>query len=340
MTSRMNYSSRFYLYAPLALLLLVGAAAGLHWWQVERRLEARLDALQAGEAMPGVTVRYATRSIGGFPFRIDAVFTGMRVAVATGNGPAIWRAEHFALHALTYGRDETIFEAGGRQRLEWTDDNARPHHLDFETGATHASVIRDGRGILRFDLDLMELGSSAFTAARLQFHARRVAAENRIDIFATGDNLRLSPRLRGAFGGEIKMISLQGTASAASAFEGLRAGRTDWRSAVEAWRNAAGVLHVDPIEINWGGLDMIGHGAMALDTAHRPQGIVDFKVAGMAGWLARNPPMRPNGIAAALRDRAAKAGSDGGGRMGVVYGIKDSVVYVGEVPVGTAEPLY
>ena len=28
----MNYSSRFFLYAPLALLLLIGAGFGVHWW--------------------------------------------------------------------------------------------------------------------------------------------------------------------------------------------------------------------------------------------------------------------------------------------------------------------
>ncbi len=80
---RMNYSSRFFLYAPLALLLAIGAAVGVHWWLLADALGKRLDAVSAHPAMPGVTVRYASRTVGGFPFRIDVVFQDFRVEVAT-----------------------------------------------------------------------------------------------------------------------------------------------------------------------------------------------------------------------------------------------------------------
>ena len=42
----MNYSSRVFLYGPFALLLLVAAATGVHWWFAAAALEKRLsDAL-------------------------------------------------------------------------------------------------------------------------------------------------------------------------------------------------------------------------------------------------------------------------------------------------------
>jgi hypothetical protein len=337
----MNFSSRFFLYAPLALLLLIGAAAGAYWWHVAGALEKRLDAMQAREAMPGVTVRYASRHVSGFPFNLDVVFTDFRVTVATGHGPATWRAENFALHALTYGRDETIFEAAGKQSLAWTDTAGHPHLIPFESGALHASAIRDAVGLSRFDLDIVGFGSPAFTAARLQLHIRHVTDGNRFDVFTSGDQLHLSPMLRGAFGDELQLIALQGNVSQASVFDALRAGKTDWRSALEDWRNAPGRFRFEPFELRWAnGLDMMGHGAMVLDGARRPEGIVDFKITGVPGWLAHNPQMEPDGFAAALRDRASKAGSDGGGRMGAVFGIKDSVIYIGDDPIGTATPLY
>jgi hypothetical protein len=293
------------------------------------------------EAMPGVTVRFASRSVGGFPFNLDVVFEDFRVAVATAHGPATWRAEHFASHALTYGRDETIFEAAGRQSLSWIDEHYKTHRLDFQTGATHASAILTAASLSRFDLDLVGVGCSALTAARLQFHVRHVADGNRFDVFASGDDVRLSPPLRGAFGDSLKLIALQGTVSQATAFDSLRKGESDWRSAVEAWRNAPGRLRIEPLELRWAnGLDMLGRGAMSLDGGRRPEGIVDFKITGVTRWLAQNPPMSPDGFAGALRDRAAKAGSDDGGRMGAVFGIQDSVVYAGDDPVGMAEPLY
>ena len=334
----MNYSSRFFLYAPLALLLLIGVGFGVHWWFFVAALQKRLDAMQSHEAMPGVTVHYALRGVSGFPFNLDVVFGDFRVSVETGHGPAIWRAEHVALHALTYGRDETIFEAAGRQSLAWTDGRGKHRKLDFQTGATHASVIRSKGALSRFDLDLVAFGSLALTSSRIQLHLRY--SGDRFDVAASSDDVHLSPLLHSAFGQDIKFLRLQGELTDAAAFDGLRAGASDWRSAVDSWRKASGAMRLEPIEINWGRLDMMGHGALSFDDAHRPQGIVDFKIAGMAAWLARNPPVRPNGIAAALRDRAAKAGSDQSGHLGAVLAIKDGIVYLGDEPAGMAKPLY
>jgi hypothetical protein len=334
----MNYSSRFFLYAPFALLLLIGAGFGMYWWSQAGALERRLDAMETQEAMPGVTVHYTARSVRGFPFNLDVIFSDFRVTVETGHGPAVWRAENFALHALTYGRDETIFEAAGRQSLSWTDARGRMHRLPFAAGSLHASAIRDAGGLSRFDLDLVNFGSPAFVAARLQMHFRHAA--DRFDIAASADDVRLSPVVHSAFGDTIRAISLQGQVTPAAAFDALRGARTDWRSAIEAWRNAPGTIHLEPLEFHWGPLDMTGRGNLSLDDARRPEGIVDFKITGISAWLAQNPAMRPDGIAAGLRDRAARAGSDASGRMGAVIGIKDSVVYLGDDPVGMAEPLY
>jgi hypothetical protein len=337
----MNYSSRFFLYAPLALLLLIGAACGIYWWHVVGAVEKRLDAMQTREAMPGVTVHYGARTVSGFPFNLDVVFSDFRISVETGHGPFVWRTEKFALHALTYGADKTIFEAAGNQSFTWKDTEGHEHILPFEAGSLHASAIRNAGGLSRFDLELIAFGSPALTAAQIEFHVRHAADGKSLDVFASGNGVHLSPRLRGAFGDELKLVALQGSVSQAAAFDDLRAGRSDWRTAVEAWRSKPGRLRVEPLEFNWAnGPDMIGKGALSLDDGHRPEGIIDFKITGMPGWLARNMPMAPDGFAAALRDRASKAGSSEGGRMGAVFGIQDSVMYLGDDPIGTATPLY
>lgn len=337
----MNYSSRFFLYAPFALLLLIGAACGFYWRQAAGKLEQRLDAMRTHEAMPGVTVRYGARTVSGFPFNLDVVFSDFRVSVETGHGPFVWRTEKFALHALTYGADKTIFEAAGNESFTWKDTDGHEHILPFDAGALHASAIRNVGGLSRFDLELIGFGSPALTAAQIEFHIRHAADGKSLDVFVTGNDVHLSPRLRGAFGDELKRVALQGSISQAAAFDALRAGKSDWRTAVEAWRNKPGRLHLEPLEFNWAnGPDMIGRGAMSLDDGHRPEGIIDFKITGMPQWLARNPQMAPDGFAAALRDRASKAGSDAGGRMGAVFGIQDSVIYLGDDPIGTMTPLY
>jgi hypothetical protein len=330
----MNYSSRFFLYAPFGLLLLAALAMGGRWWVVAGALETRLDAMQPHEAMPGITVHYRTRSVGGFPFRLEAMLDDLSVSVATRDGPIVWRAEHFALHGLTYGRDELIFEAAGKQSLAW----GKGHRLDFQTGSLHASAIQDEGGLARFDLDLVAFDSPALAAGRIQFHIRR--SKDTLDIATSGEDVQLAPRLKGAFGDRISLVALQGDVSAPRAFDGLRAGRTDWQSALEAWRKAQGALHADPFEINWSMLDMLAHGRVGLDEARRPSGLLDFKITGMPDWLAHDPQVSPGGFASALRDRAAQAGADEAGKMGVVLGVRDGIVYLGDTPVGTVEPVY
>jgi hypothetical protein len=327
----MNYSSRVFLYGPFALLLLVAAATGVHWWFAAAALEKRLDAMQTREAMPGVKIHYGSRSIGGFPFRLEAVFGDFRIEVATANGPVVWRAEHFALHGLTYGRDEMIFEAAGRQSLSW----GKAHRLDFQAGSLHASAIGDAGGLARFDLDIVAFDSPALHAGRIQFHVRRT--QDTLDVATSGDDLQLSPRLRGAFGDKIRLVALQGDISAPRAFDGLRAGRADWRSALETWRGSQGALHADPFEIDWGAPDMFAHGQIGLDADRRLSGLLDFKISRMPDWLARD---HTGVFARPLRDRAAKAGANEAGKMGVVLGAKDGIVYLGDEPVGTVEPLY
>lgn len=306
----MNYSSRFFLYTPFALLLLLAAGASVQWWRAAGALESRLDALRTQEAMPGVTIRYASRSISGFPFRLDVVFADFRVALATGQS---WRAERFAMHALTYGRDDTIFEAAGHQSL---------NGLVFETGSLHASALRDAGGLAQFDLDLVEFGSRAFTADRIQFHIRR--AKDHWDVAASAGGLRLPS------GERIASAMLQGAASEPLAFDGLRAGRVDWTSALGAWR---GDLHLEPVMID----NALGRGAVGIDAQGRPAGLLDFKIAGMAQWLRENHRGR---IADALRDRAAQAGANEAGKMGVILGARDGIVYLGAEPIGTVQPLY
>ncbi|HWA92632.1 MAG TPA: DUF2125 domain-containing protein [Rhizomicrobium sp.] len=320
----MTYSSRFFLYGPFVLLLLLAGAAGVQWWRVAGALEAHLAAMRAHEAMPGVKLSYGALTVGGFPFNVDAVFGDLRVEVATPKGPIVWRAEHFAMHTLTYGRDEAVFEAAGRQSFSWGTGRA----LDFQAGSLHASAIRDAGGLARFDLDLVAFGSRLFTASRLQLHLRRTG--DALDVALSGDDVQLHRD-------RIKTAMLQASVSAPRAFDGLRAGRTDWQTALEAWRKAQGVLHVAPVQIATDTLEAMGQGNLRFDEANRPSGLIDFKIAGMPEWLRRDQ----RGILAdALRARAAEAGTNDAGKLGIVLGAQNGIAYLGETPLGPVDPLY
>src|SRR5262245_33092757 len=109
----MKYSSRFFLYAPIALVVLLALAVSWQWSRTAHAVEARLAALKGHEALPGVTLDWARADVSGFPFRIDVVFQGLSAHGQGARGPFRWDSERFAVHSLTYGADKDVFEAAG-----------------------------------------------------------------------------------------------------------------------------------------------------------------------------------------------------------------------------------
>ena len=341
----MKYSSRFFLYAPLALFLAIAIGVGVNWWIEASALSRKLDSLNGRPAMPGVTLFFSSKRIGGFPFNLDVVFQDFRMDVATGHGPSTWKAQNFAMQTLTYGREQVIFEAAGRQMLTWTDLDGVHHVLPFEVGAWHASSIVDEAGLKRFDMDLIGFGSPALTAARVQLHARLNPAGTGIDIAGAADSVRPSPPLASLFGETIIQVRLNASTSPLSALDPIRSAHASWQDALESWRKANGSLRIDDLEISWDRLSAMGKGALSLDATHAVQGLLDFKVAGIETLLSNAAHHHVSaavnqGIAAALLDRASKAGNNKAGLLGAVVGFHDGTVSVGDTPATTEEPLY
>ena len=236
----MNYSSRFFLYAPLGLFLSLALGVGIHWWVVASAFSDRLAAWNGHEIVPGVTIRYASRNISGFPFSLDTVFQDVSLRIETPRGATEWHSEHFAMHALTYGRAETIFEAAGRQELRWTGNDGRGRSLTFAVGSLHASAIKDADGLARFDLDLVGLGSKPLVAKRLQFHIRNNNRNDRFDLALMADDVGASRDFCRILNTRLRSGSLVGTVSHAQAFSSLRAGEQEWTAAIANWRAAGG----------------------------------------------------------------------------------------------------
>jgi hypothetical protein len=333
----MKYSSRFFLYAPFGLFLAIALGVGIHWWLAASAWSARLAAMNGREIAPGVTMRFASRTIAGFPFNLDTVFRGLALRIDTPHGPTEWRSEEFAMHALTYGRNETIFEAAGKQELRWTKDDGGRRALGFAVGSLRASAIEDRTGLARFDLDLVGFGSRALTAQRLQLHTRRM--QGRWDLLVEADDIHFSQGSRPDLGDQIAAARLTGTIDKAEAFDALRAGAQTWFGAAERWRRAGGAFHADSCSLLWSGLSINGKGLLALDETHRPQGVLGFDIGGFPRFLQRagRLPRGPNsGLAGALLDRRA----DASGHANAVLAFRNGIVMLGGEPADTLAPLY
>jgi len=228
-----KYSSRFWLYAPISLVLLLAAAVMIHWWMLAAAFEKKLAALKGQEAIPGVTIDWTSVEVGGFPFRMDADFTNLRIQGAGAHGPFAWTSEKFAMHALTYGRKQIVYEAAGKQDVRWTWSNGKLQHASFLPATMRGSTILDAKGLSRFDLDITNLGGNSFTIGRLQFHLRRDPDGSDLDLMFRTDGLQLAGLKAGS-------LELYATLSQLRALMPLLRGEASWPEAVKSWRAQGG----------------------------------------------------------------------------------------------------
>jgi hypothetical protein len=248
----MRYSSRFWLYAPLALFLALAVAAMANWWILAKDLDRRLTAMNGHQAVPGVTVSWKSKTIAGFPFRLDVVFEGLQVRAGAPRGPIIWNSEHFALHALTYGRTQDIFEAAGQQSLAWTDAGNLRHRIAFLPATLRASVISGTKGVSRFDLDILDAGGKTadgapFTLARAQLHLRKDPKTDALDFMISGLEANTPQTV---FGNHARKLEIYGRITEGAAFARLLAGQSGLMDALMAWKHRGGKIITDKAEID------------------------------------------------------------------------------------------
>jgi hypothetical protein len=224
-----KYSSRFWLYAPITLFLVLAIAVMVHWWMAAGAFEKKLAALKGHQAIPGVSLDWTSVKVGGFPFRLDADFTDLTIKGAGAHGPFAWSSEKFALHALTYGRSQEVYEAAGQQRLSWTGADGSAHTSSFLPGSMHGSSILDAQGLRRFDLDIVDLGGQGFTVGRLQYHMRRDPDGSDLDLMLKADAVDAG-----------KQVQIYAVLSHAGALAALLKGEASWPQAIANWRAQGG----------------------------------------------------------------------------------------------------
>jgi hypothetical protein len=223
----MNYSSRFWLYAPITTFLLIAAAVMAYWWASADAFEKKLASLKGKEAIPGITLDWKTAEVGGFPFRLDADFTGFTVTGAGAHGPFAWSTEKFAAHTLTYNRTKAVYEAAGQQHVSWTDASGAAHQTDFLPGSLRASSVMRDHALVRADLDIANLAGTDTKIGRFQLHIRRDGHD--MDLMLDADAA-----------GDIKQVQVYAALSNGDAFAGLLKGGQSWPDAANAWRGQGG----------------------------------------------------------------------------------------------------
>jgi hypothetical protein len=198
----MSYSSRIYIYGPVGLLLLIVVLYSVFWRVQADTLSARLDRANGGEVIPGITFAFAGKTVGGYPFRLDAVLSGVTFSHQDAEGETAWRTEQLALHAQSYNLNRYIFEVTGLQ--SFARPPAKPGNVPrvmYMTPAiARASAILSNGRLARFDMDLWETQTKDatqgadpnrnFSADRAQLHLL-ARPDDTIDVATQINNARI-----------------------------------------------------------------------------------------------------------------------------------------------------
>jgi hypothetical protein len=229
---------------------------------------------------PGVTLRFSSKTIAGFPFRLDAIFKHFEIIVASGTGPVTWSSENFALHRLTDNRDKEIFEAAGRQKITWTSRGGQERSIAFLPARFRASSISGTKGLARFDLELFGAGGPDFTLETLQLHMRRDPKKQALDFVVNSSGLKLAQGTR--YGKNLKRLNLAGTIAPAAPLLSLLRGEARWRDAADAWRAKHGRIAITTGSLDWDKATLSVKGALSLDSQKKPAGNLLVTANGVA----------------------------------------------------------
>jgi hypothetical protein len=275
--------SRFWLYTPFVLLLLVAVAWSIGWFIIRNRAAEAVDGWLAAEARDGRQWTCTDRSIGGYPFRIEIVCNTLdlkqgAVSASFGRTEAV---------AQVYQPRRVITEVAGP--LKVTDGRVT---VQGSWNLLQASIHAEQAGLQRLSVaadapkvTITGLGSGEIAASgkHLEFHVRpdpARAAEKAHDVAASVTQAQI-PLLDALIGGpEPTNLNADFTVTQTAGFKGRPIVEE-----LERWRNAGGTLGIEMLSAAKGPRQVEVKGELRLDEQHRPMGQLNVAAAGLDGLL-------------------------------------------------------
>ncbi len=278
--------SRRGLFLPYILLGILVALWSAGWVYIRHRAVTEMDAWLAQEAAAGRQWTCADRSVTGYPFRIELRCASLAFSRSDSRltlGPVTAVVQ-------VYQPRQGILEVGGPFHVEqgdltadatWTALKGSFHGAS--DGFVRASVVADGaKGSVH--------GAGAdpidFETKHLELHARptpgRFASDGAVDISLRVNQIRL-PLADAALGNaDPADLALDATLNRATTLSTGTLARE-----LDTWRQAGGSLDLTLLSLAKGERRLQAKGNLELDAAHRPQGQLDLRAAGLEALVAQ-----------------------------------------------------
>jgi hypothetical protein len=286
-------SHRLGIYLPIALLLILAAVWSALWFKGRDAAVAQMDAAVARLKRSGYLIDWDTRTVGGFPFRIDVTLTN-----ASAREPSGWaaRAPRLEAEAYLYAPSHWIMAAqqgvtldrpesgpvtitGRIVRASLSDPAARPPSFDFQA---LDATFQPAPGANPFPLK---------SAGKAEVHLR-AGPDDAAGLFVSVENGRGRDGgvLAKISGGKPVALAWDATLSRMSDFRDA-----DWGAAVRRWSEAGGVMSVRStsqltagdakLAVRTGNLRVGGdgrlRGVLATSLRQAPQGLAAMAESGL-----------------------------------------------------------
>ncbi len=272
-------------------IIVVAAAAYTAWWfRAADGLAAGVGTWQAARRAEGWDVALGKVSVGGYPFRLEAVADGFSIGRAS-PVPWRWTGPRLTASAPPWGGRELALEAPGAHRIEATMPHG-PVTLALDAATAHGTVQVGPHGRIA-RLDAVLAGVDGRTGDGANFHADTVvlaltgappgqpaATANGVHAPEAGrlhlvaDGIAIDGATTGALGRKIDHfeadIVLDGR---------LPDGPT--RAALDAWRVDGGTVELRKVRIDWGEFQGEADGTLALDSDMQPIGAFTTRLWGV-----------------------------------------------------------
>lgn len=263
------------LFIVLAIVAVVaGATYGVYWKIVHDRALALLDQEVAAWRAAGYDIEWTDRTTGGFPMKVEAVFTAATVASPQDEEPWTWAGERLRVYLAPWAWDTITIEPEGIHSATTQTYGV----IDADADDFSVTIQVDAGGVRSFGVTgkhaaLVDrsTGQTVAAAASLSAIANRDEADAGLYHVIGGVD---QPEWRGDNGDAPASISVDAEVGALDRL--LAEGDLD-PAALAAWTAAGGGLGIRDLRAIWPDSDLGANGVLALDQAGEWNGEVNLE---------------------------------------------------------------